>query len=297
MTPVNKSHANTLLGYPDEARLLILNADDFGMCHAVNEAVFRAFKGGMLRSTSLMVPCLWAPQALHFLRAHPGISFGIHLTVISEWSGYRWGPVSGREKVPSLLDAAGYFLDFEHMHACLAQVSLDEMELEFRAQIETVLAQGLKPTHLDWHGLRIGGREEIFHLLFRLAKEYGLALRGTGRSAIEFIQNQGLPCNDHDFMDSYLLDPADEPGRYHQLLRELPQGLSEWALHPGLEDAELLAIESDSRHVRQRDFDFLVSPEAQAIIKEERIILLDYRALQELWRGGAGGFWILDCGS
>ena len=285
MTQLNKGQTNRLLGYPVDARLLIINADDFGMCHAINEAIFRALKKGVLRSTTLMVPCPWALHAMHFLAGHPEIPFGVHLTVISDWVDYRWGPVSPREKVPSLIDKAGYFYNFEHMPEFLAQVRLDQLEMEFRAQIEAVLAAGLKPTHLDWHSLRIGGRADIVDVMLRLAREYGVALRVAGRSWIEKVQSQGFPTNDYDFLDSYLLDPADKSARYEQMLRELPAGLSEWAVHPGLDNAELLAIDPDGRHVRQRDFDFLMSQEAKDIVKEEDIILLDYRALQVLWRG------------
>ena len=259
MTTLNKSQTNRLLGYPADARLLIINADDFGMCHAINEAIFRALKEGVLRSTTLMVPCPWALHAMHFLADHPEIPFGIHLTVISDWVDYRWGPVTPREKVPSLINQAGYFYNFEHMPEFLAQVRLDELEMEFRAQIEAVLAAGLKPTHLDWHSLRIGGRADIFDLMLRLAREYGLALRVAGRSWIEKVQSQGFPTNDYDFLDSYLLDPVDKSARYAQMLRELPAGLSEWAVHPGLDNAELLAIEPDGKHIRQTDFDFLMS--------------------------------------
>ena len=285
VTRLNKGQTNRLLGYPVDARLLIINADDFGMCHAINEAIFRALKKGVLRSTTLMVPCPWALHAMHFLADHPEITFGVHLTVISDWVDYRWGPVTSREKVPSLIDKAGYFYNFEHMPEFLAQVGLDQLEMEFRAQIEAVLAAGLKPTHLDWHALRIGGRADIFDVMLRLAREYGLALRVAGRSGIERVQSQGFPSNDYDFLDSYLLDPVDKSARYDQLLRELPAGLSEWAVHPGLDNAELLAIEPDGKHVRQTDFDFLMSQEAKDIVKEEGIILLDYRALQIVWRG------------
>jgi predicted glycoside hydrolase/deacetylase ChbG (UPF0249 family) len=284
MTLLKKGQTNLLLGYPVDARLLIINADDFGMCHAINEAVFRAIKKGLLCSTTLMIPCPWALHATHFLADHPEILFGVHLTVISEWVDYRWGPVASREKVPSLIDEAGYFYDFDHMPEFLAQVRLDQLETEFRAQIEAVLAAGLKPTHLDWHALRIGGREDILDVMLRLAREYGLSLRVAGRSWIEKLQSQGLPTNDHDFLDSYLLDPVDKSARYHQLLRELPAGLSEWALHPGLDNAELLAIEPDGKHIRQTDFDFLMSQEAEDVVKEEGIILLNYRALQVVWR-------------
>ncbi len=281
----NKGLTNRLLGYPADARLLIINADDFGMCHAVNEAVFRAFPNGLLHSTTLMVPCPWALHAMHFLAEHPEIPFGIHLTVISDWFDYRWGPVTARDKVPSLLNKDGYFHNFEQMPGFLAQVNMKELELEFRTQIETVMSAGLKPTHLDWHSLRIGGRENIFDLMFRLAKEYGLALRVMGQSSIEKVQSQGLPVNDYDFLDSYHLDPATKPARYAQMLRELPEGLSEWAVHPAIRNEELLAIESDDNYIRQTDFDFLISREAREIVKQEGIILLDYRALQKIWKG------------
>ena len=255
------------------------------MCHAINEAIFRALELGVLRSTTLMVPCPWALHAMRFLADHPEIPFGVHLTVISEWVNYRWGPLTSKEKVPSLIDKAGYFYRFEQMPNFLAQVRLDQLEIEWRAQIEAVLAAGLTPTHLDWHALRIGGRADIFDVMLRLAREYGLALRVAGRAWIEKVQRQGLPSNDYDFLDSYHLDPIDKSARYEQLLRELPAGLSEWAVHLGLDNAELLAIEGDSKHIRHLDYDFLMSLAAQDIVKEEGIILLDYRALQVVWRG------------
>jgi hypothetical protein len=67
-------------------------------------------------------------------------------------------------------------------------------------------------------------------------------------------------------------------------LRQLRAGLSEWAVHPGLDHPELLAIERDSNHIRQTDFDFLVSQQARDVIREEGIILLDYQALQHVWQ-------------
>lgn len=124
---------------------------------------------------------------MHFLDSHPEIPFGIHLTVVSDWVDYRWGPVTSSDKVPSLIDTARYFYNFEHMPEFLAQVRLDQLEMEFRRQIETVLAARLKPTHLDWHSLRIGDRTDIFDVMLRLAREYGLALRVAGRAWIERV--------------------------------------------------------------------------------------------------------------
>lgn len=275
--------ANHLLGFPADARLLIINADDLGMCHAVNDAIFTALQSGFACSATLMVPCPWALHAAQFLAAHPEIPFGIHLTVISDFLNYRWGPLTPKEKIPTLIKSSGYFYPFEQMPEFLAKVSLNELETEFRAQIEWVLAAGLKPSHLDWHSLRIDARPDISDVMLKLAREYGLALRVRGRIQIEKVQGLGLPVNDHDFLDSYLIDQNDKTAQYIELLHNLPEGLNEWAVHPGFANSELLAIDSGGAQTRQKDFDFLMSPHARDTITSEGIILLDYRALQNVW--------------
>jgi chitin disaccharide deacetylase len=83
-------------------------------------------------------------------------------------------------------------------------------------------------------------------------------------------------------MDSYGLDTGGKEARYARMLRALPVGLSEWAVHPGIGNAELRAVEPSWR-VRQTDFDFVVSQEAWAILQEEGIILVDYGAVRALW--------------
>ncbi len=185
MRQPDKSETNKLLGYPRDARLLIINADDFGMCHAINEAIFQTLTDGVARSTTLMVPCPWALHAMHFLREHPEIAFGVHLTVISDPVHYRWGPVTARDNVPSLVNEAGYFYNFERMSEFLAQVKLDELEVEFRAQIEAVLAASLKPTHLDWHALRLVGRlSRIWPFMLSLAKAFCEIASPTGNGYV-----------------------------------------------------------------------------------------------------------------
>ena len=274
---------NELLRYPADARLLIVNADDFGMCHAINEATIRAYRDGIVSSTTLMVPCPWAAHAMELLAAHPTLPFGVHLTLVCEFQRYRWGPVSARGEVPSLVDPAGHFLGIDGIPTLLGRARLPEVEREFRAQIEIVLAAGLAPTHLDWHCLADGGRSNVFDLSVALAREYGLALRIHARSSAESCRRQGLPTADHDVLDSYRFDPREKADRYAELLRALPAGLSEWAVHPSLGTPEAQALEPATWQVRRSDFDFLVSPEARALIDEEGIVLMDYRALQTLW--------------
>ncbi len=284
MTQSQSSQTNRLLGYPDDARLLIINADDFGRSHASNEATLRTLKEGVVSSTSLMVPCPWALHAMHLLSDHPDISFGVHLTVICDVVHYRWGALTSREKVPSLIDETGFFYHVEHIPEFLTQAKLSELEVEFRAQIEAVLAASLKPTHLDWHCLQNGGRADIFEMTVGLAKEYGLALRVHDRPVIETVQRQGLPTNDYDLLDSYALSSIEKSAHYAQILRDLPVGLSEWAVHPGLGNAELQALEPESWQVRQADFDFLISRQAREIIAQEGIVLLSYKPLQKVWQ-------------
>jgi predicted glycoside hydrolase/deacetylase ChbG (UPF0249 family) len=287
MTTRNTGRANSLLGYPDDARLLLVNADDFGMCHAVNEAIIRSVEEGIVGSCSVMVPCPWALHALTWLQEAPDVAFGVHLTSVSEQPTYRSGPITCRTEVPSLVDEAGYFYPESRIDEFLDQIDVAELEREYRAQIEHVLNVGLRPTHLDSHcGIHIG-REEIFEMTLGLAREYGVALRASSRPYIDKMRRRGYPANDHELMDSYDLDTVGKAARYARMLRALPVGLSEWAVHPGIGNAELRAVEP-SWQVRQTDFDFVVSQEARTILQEEGIILVDYRALRALWNEKPG---------
>ena len=221
---------------------------------------------------------------MHLLKDNPAIPFGVHLTVICDSVNYRWGPLICKDKVPSLLDEMGYFYSVERIPDFLAQAKLDELEVEFRAQIDTVLSANLTPTHLDWHCLRNGRRADIFDLTLGLAKEHGLAVRVAEQPLIDDVQRQGLPTADHDLLDSFRLETGDKAARYAQLLRDLPVGLSEWAVHPGLDNAELRAIQPDGTQVRQTDYDFVISAQAREIIQQEGITLLSYKPLQEVWQ-------------
>lgn len=100
---------------------------------------------GVVTSTTLMVPC---PRALHAPGA-PGESLR---DTPGDVPLYRRGPLAVRESVPSLLDEAGFFYSNERIPALLTRASLSDVEREFRAQIEIVLAASLTLTYLDWTG-------------------------------------------------------------------------------------------------------------------------------------------------
>ena len=283
--PAYTGNTNGLLGYPSDARLLLVNADDFGMYPSINEGIVQAIKGGIVRSTSLMMPCPGAPRAIQLLKEHPEMHVGVHLSVVRDIDDYYWGPLSPREKVSTLLDEGGNFYSTGRLSEMLAKARLDELGGEFRAQVEAMLAHGIVPTHLDWHCLLDGGRADVFDLTMALAREYGLAVRVMSQPTIDRVQSLGLPANDYAVLDSFALSLADKSARYAQLLRDLPVGLSEWAVHPSLGNAESQALDPNGWRVRRSDFDFLVSPEAREIIRAEGIILLSYEPLQKVWQG------------
>ncbi|WP_225859043.1 polysaccharide deacetylase family protein [Streptomyces albicerus] len=280
--------SSELLGFPADARVLLVNCDDFGMRRGVNAAVVEAIERGIASSCSLMVPCPGAGEAMRLLRERPEIPFGVHLTLVCDVERQRrggWGPVSPKEGVGSLLDESGELYAASRCSELMERARIEDVEVEFRAQIDAVVGRGLEPTHLDWHCLADGGRDDIFESTVALAAEYGLAVRVWGESGRRKVR--GLPVVDNDFLDSFSLPLDRKADRYARLLRELPVGLSEWAVHPGLEDEEARAVEPEGWRVRLSDHEFLVSDEARELLKEEGIFVVDYRGVREKWRAGA----------
>ena len=162
--------SSELLGFEPDARVLIVNCDDFGMHDAVNAAVVESIETGIASSCSLMVPCPAAADAMRLLRERPHIPFGIHLALIRDSPELRWGPVAAKADVPSLLDpdTAELYVDTPAQRtALLAAANPTDVERELRAQIDTVVDGGLAPTHLDWHCLADGGRADILDLRWR----------------------------------------------------------------------------------------------------------------------------------
>jgi predicted glycoside hydrolase/deacetylase ChbG (UPF0249 family) len=275
--------SSELLGFPRDARVLIVNCDDFGMHDAINAAVVESIETGIASSCSLMVPCPAARSAMQMLRQRPQIPFGIHLTLVCDTADFRWGPQSAKEDVPSLLDDDGELFTWPAGRSrLLARARLDEVELEFRAQISTVANAALTPTHLDFHCLADGGRDDILDLAAALAVEYGLALRVWLEPGRKKMRQQGLPVIDHEFLDSYSLALDDKLARYIQLLRTLPAGLTEWAIHPSTGSPKSRTIDSGWRQ-RRADYQFLTSPRAREIIEQEGIAVISYRVIQQAW--------------
>ena len=126
---------------------LLVTADDFGMCHAVNAGTVRSMREGIVRSSNFMVPCPWFSEALSLAQQY-GLPIGVHLCVTCEWDHLRWGPLT---RAPGLTDAQGFF--FGGFAELLAQADDEEILDEYLAQIARVRSLGFEPTHLDSHML------------------------------------------------------------------------------------------------------------------------------------------------
>src|SRR4029453_10643268 len=163
------------LGYPRDAKLLIVHADDLGMTHSVNVATMKAFETGLVNSGSIMVPCPWLSEIAAYARANPQADLGLHLTLTSEWTNLRWGPVSSRDRVTSLLDKDGYFRLTETEAAKNADPK--QVEMEITAQIEKARALGIQPTHLDSHMGTLYQNKELFEMFLRVARSQKLPVR------------------------------------------------------------------------------------------------------------------------
>jgi YdjC-like protein len=92
-----------------------------------------------------------------------------------------------------------------------------------------------------------------------------------------------LIVNSDDFLDSFRLDIDTKPARYAALLHNLPPGLTEWAVHPALGNAQSQAVDPDGWRVRWTDYEFLTSPRAKELLQQEGIVVIDYRAIQLAW--------------
>jgi predicted glycoside hydrolase/deacetylase ChbG (UPF0249 family) len=278
--------SSELLGFAPDARVLIVNCDDFGMHDAVNAAVVESIENGIASSCSLMVPCPAAANAMRLLRERPHIPFGIHLAFIRDSSEYRWGPVAAKADVPSLLDPGTdelYVNAPAQRTALLAKAKLTEVERELRAQIDAVVDEGLAPTHLDWHCLADGGRDDIFDLAMVLAEEYSLAARVWLDDGRRKAREHGKPVVDNPFLDSFSIGLHDEATSYARMLRDLPPGLNEWAVHPAHGTEQWQTIEPSGWQIRQSDQAFLTSPRARDLLDDEAITVIDYRPLQQAW--------------
>jgi hypothetical protein len=278
------------LGYPANAKLLIIHADDLALAHSVNQASFAALEQKTVTSASVMVPCPWLTEVAAYAKAHPDADLGVHLTLTSEWKTYRWGSVAAGDQVPSLLDPGGYL--WADAEVAARHIKPEEAEREIRAQVEGVIKRGIKPTHLDSHMGTLFA-PALFPVYVRVAHEYGLPffmIRFPNAPPQMLTQlRDGDVLLDALAMANERVRPEQWRDYYAGVLRSLKPGLTQLIVHLGYDDAELQAIAVDHPAFgsawRQRDFEVVTSPEFKKLLEENRIIVVGWRDLQKLLPG------------
>jgi len=275
------------LGYPRDAKLLIIHADDLGFAHSADAASFDALNSGAITSASIMMPTPWVTEVAAYAKAHPDADLGLHLTLTSEWETYRWDGLAPTDKVPSLYDPDGTLPNDEAIVAKRAKP--EEVERELRAQVERALALGIKPTHLDSHMGSLFATPALFNVYTKVAREYHLpflAVAGAGFGGGNFVLTpRDVP------LDAVLIAGDDVPRDkwkefYLNAINNLKPGITELIVHLGHDDAELQAVtvnhEPYGSAWRQRDYDVVNSAEFKKALADNHVILVKWRDLGKL---------------
>ena len=274
------------LGFPADARLVIISCDDLGASHAANEGVLRSLRSGVATSASLMVPAPWAHDAASRLQS--GDDIGVHLTLNCEYEHYRFGPIT---QSPSLLSGEGGFprtLDDLWEHADPAEVLR-----ECRAQIERALAWGVDVTHLAPHLSPIMLRPEFFGIYLELAAEFELPIRLPSTISAEqagfpfrrLADDEGVLFPDHFDHDWR----AGSRERVYDAISSLRPGVTEVHVQPVIDSPEVRAL-TPSAPLWIDDFE-LVTNDARlrSLLDESGAVRIGYRHLRDAMRSGASG--------
>jgi hypothetical protein len=266
------------LGYPANARLLVIHADDFGMSHSVNRAIEQALENHWATSASILVPCPWFPEVARWAKTHPDADLGIHLALTSEWTTLRWGPVSAQPRNSSLLDPDGYLPLTSEWVATHAKIP--DVETEAHAQVDKAKAAGIHLTHLDTHMGAIVTTPDLFKAYVGLGQTYKLPLLLDNRAEAQapgsvllsqlLQMNRGTP-------------KAQWFDAYKKMLAPLPPGSYQLIVHLAYNDDEMQGATADhpdwGAEWRQSDLDLVRSAEFQKFLNEQGFVLVAWRDL------------------
>src|SRR6266478_1192934 len=276
------------LGYPPDAKLLILNADDLAVSHSEDTASFAALDQKLVTSATVMVPCPWFTEVAAYAKAHPDADLGLHLTFTSEWQGYRWGPIASRALVPSMVGPDGYF--YASTSEFIKHSKLDEVEMEIRAQIERAKSMGLEPSHLDSHMHALYAKPELFGVFLKVAHEYKLPIRMARNDqafqSVLSLMAPGDPVPDAIYSPGADVPPSGWSDYYVNLIKSLQPGVTEIFVHLAHDDVESQAIMVDhpdwGAAWRQREFAAVSSPEVRKAIEDNHVVLIGWREVKKL---------------
>jgi hypothetical protein len=243
-----------------------------------------------------MVPCPAADAFIQWAKDHPEQDIGLHLTHTSEWKTYRWAPVADPGEVPGLIDPDGMM--WHSVPQVVMNASPQEVEKEFRAQIERSLSQGYRPDHIDTHMGTLYGHPGFAEAFFRVAQEYGIPANVIDLSdslVAAHFKKEGYPVDEHviGLVNEYTLPKVDfftsVPGgktyeekmeHFKNLVRALPPGLTEIIFHPSVETERLKTI-TNSWQQRVWEAEMFSDPALTGFFEEEGIVFTNWKEIME----------------
>jgi len=271
------------------ARRLIVNADDFGRSHSINQAVVRAHREGILTTASLMVNCEAADEAIELARQNPRLGVGLHVSLVCGTSALPPGAI------PGLVDAGGNFSNHpvaSGLRYFFRPELRPQLEREIQAQFERFRVTGLPLDHVNGH-LHFHLHPVVFGILMRRARDWGITrFRLTSDC---FRLNRRLASGRFFYRASHalifgLLAPRSrsvlrQRGIKHtaavfgllqnalvdeeyvtRLIPQLPPGDSELYSHPSLDEFK-------------NEFEALISPRIRSLIRQHDVKLIRYQDL------------------
>jgi predicted glycoside hydrolase/deacetylase ChbG (UPF0249 family) len=284
------------LGFDPGDRLAIVHADDLGVCHAANVAFWKDLAAGGVTCGSLMMPCSWVPEMAAWCREHREADMGVHITLNSEYNGYRWRPLSTADPKSGLLDEEGYM--WRTVDALYRHMDPDAAIAEMRAQVELGLALGVDVTHIDTHMgsvvhpellpayIRLGVEYRVPLMLprvsERLMRQEGIdpALGEALGTVVDDLVASGFPVLD---FTCAVQEPGDRLAAYQRLFAALPPGVTHIRTHPAVPGCDI-EVMSDSAQERIADYHTLLQPEFKAAAAALGVQLVGYHGLRALMR-------------
>jgi len=282
------------LGYAAGKKVIMLHADDAGMCEEANIATARYLDKDQIQSTAVMMPCPNADEFIRWAVDHPEKDVGLHLTLTAEWKDHRWGPVADPDEVPGLVDPDGMF--WHDVPDVVQHASAEEVEKEIRAQIDRSIALGYKPDHIDTHMGTLYAHPGYVEAFVKVAQEYGIpanAIDLSDSTVADLFKKQGYPIDENiiKLVDEYTLPKLDmftsvpngstyeeKVENFKNLIRSLPPGLTEIIFHPSVETENLRTI-TGSWQQRVWEAEMFSDPGLIGFFEEEGIVFTNWREI------------------
>ncbi|HXD76887.1 MAG TPA: polysaccharide deacetylase family protein [Puia sp.] len=314
--PATDSTYAERLGYPRGAVVLLIHVDDAGMSLESNEGAIAALTRGAATSVSVMMPCPWVPEFVGWLRNHPAIDAGLHLTLTSEWDAYRWGPVSGGNLVPGLVDSTGNL--WPSVPQVVAHARPEEVATEIGEQLRRARRMGFEPTHLDTHMGTVyatpaflkqyiqlgvanhipvmlpGGTDKLIQeetkfpdAVIRQMQQLGKSCWDAGLPVLDDLHNFSYDWKVPDSLATTDPTPASDKrldnwrtAKYIETLATLQPGVTMMIMHCSNSGAHFAHI-SDSGPLRRGDMLAMLNPAFRKALRDRGIILTTWRELMK----------------